>query len=497
MIVPGIIFLLLLFSALYLFWNGLHRDAYTQSLVVLMLLSVSLKCYASYDRFLHCWDERYHALVAKNLMHHPLQPLLYRNPVLPYDFTNWTINHVWLHKQPLTLWCMAISMKLFGVSEWAIRIPSILCSTLGIVLVYRICASIFDRKAALFSSFLFAVNGLIIELASGRAATDHPDIFFLFFILLGIWSSVRFAERGRFIWAISGGLATGAALLCKWFPGLIVLPVSLVLIRNNRQFSNRQVIAYGTVLCSVAAVVFLPWQIYIQRYFPAEADWERQYNLRHFLAALEGQGAPWYYFIDRIRIDYGELVYIPIVWIIYQYYNSPRNNHFLALIFWFAIPLVFFSLAATKMQAYMLIASPALFMVTGAWYAKIDAWHPPEKYKWLRFGLLLALFLLPVRYCVERIKPFSRESRQPRWVTDLKGWDQKENSNALLFGYAAPIEAMFYTNATVYAALPPKIVLDSLSGAGYDVFVYDKGDLSDSLQRDDALQFVSFAAPPY
>ncbi len=40
---------------------------------------------------LHDWDERYHALVAKNMIEQPFKPMLYKNPVLPYDYKDWDL----------------------------------------------------------------------------------------------------------------------------------------------------------------------------------------------------------------------------------------------------------------------------------------------------------------------------------------------------------------------------------------------------------------------
>src|SRR5436309_1269279 len=95
-----------------------------------------LRAYAGADLFLHPWDERYHALVAKHLAAHPLLPTLYDRALLPYDYRNWRANGVWLHKPPLALWLMAASLRLCGVNDWTLRLPSVLLSTLAILLTY-------------------------------------------------------------------------------------------------------------------------------------------------------------------------------------------------------------------------------------------------------------------------------------------------------------------------------------------------------------------------
>ncbi|MCC6768002.1 MAG: glycosyltransferase family 39 protein [Bacteroidia bacterium] len=144
-------------------WKRASRNDYTISLILLMLGGIVLRLYTAADLYLHPWDERYHALVAKHLMSHPLLPTLYEHPVLPFDYTSWTSNHVWVHKQPLPLWTMAISMSVFGVNELALRLPSVVLSTIGIGLTFFIASYIFSKKLAWLAAFFFSINGLIIE----------------------------------------------------------------------------------------------------------------------------------------------------------------------------------------------------------------------------------------------------------------------------------------------------------------------------------------------
>jgi 4-amino-4-deoxy-L-arabinose transferase-like glycosyltransferase len=128
----------------YLFsWKYWRKDNYKIAILLIVICGLALRIYTSTDFFLHSWDERYHALVAKNLIQHPLTPTLYDNPVLPYDYRNWKANHIWLHKQPLPVWTIAASMRLFGVNEIALRLPSIILSTIGILLTFLICSHFF------------------------------------------------------------------------------------------------------------------------------------------------------------------------------------------------------------------------------------------------------------------------------------------------------------------------------------------------------------------
>ena len=130
-----------MFAAAVLFWISYRlasRHRFHSAALTIALAAVLIRAYAGADLALHPWDERYHALVAKNLIANPLVPTLRLDPVLDYDFRNWESNHVWLHKPPLALWMQAASMRVFGVSEWPMRFPSLLVSTLSVVTTYGI-----------------------------------------------------------------------------------------------------------------------------------------------------------------------------------------------------------------------------------------------------------------------------------------------------------------------------------------------------------------------
>ena len=108
------------------------------SLITLFLGCLSLSVYmAGMDHFLHFWDEEFHALVAKSMLDNPFKPMLYAHPVLDYDYRDWQHNSIWLHKQPLFLWQMAWSLKLFGFNEVAVRLPSAFMLALLVFPIYR------------------------------------------------------------------------------------------------------------------------------------------------------------------------------------------------------------------------------------------------------------------------------------------------------------------------------------------------------------------------
>jgi hypothetical protein len=105
-----------------------------------------------------------------------------------------------------------------------------------------------------------------------------------------------------------------------------------------------------------------------------------------------------------------------------------------------------------------------------------------HKPKWLFNLILILLIAFPIRYAIERIKPFEKRERNPAWVTDLKNLNDEKISNGVLFNYDKPIEAMFYTNLTVYPNIPDKNVISDLIEKGYTVIINDNGNIPDDIK---------------
>lgn len=446
---------------------------------LLMLGGFSLRLFASADFFLHPWDEAFHALASKHMIWHPLVPTLYDTPLLPYDYRNWTGNYIWVHKQPLPLWTMAVSMFLFGVNEIALRLPSVILTTLGIGLTFYIGSYFFNKKVGYMAALFYAINGLIIEMTAGRVPTDHIDDFFLFFVEASVFFSILFSRKKGIIYNILTALALGCAILSKWLPALIVLPIWLLILIDSKNFSIKAIVFHFITLLIITSCVFMPWQIYIRHAFPVEAAWEAGYNMKHIMEVLDKQGGPIYYYLDKIRINYGELIYLPLIWLIWTTFKNIYDLKRAAIFIWFFIPVFFFSLIKTKMQGYILFACPAIFISAAAfWHVLLE--HKESllsgkvALKWFYNLILLLLIALPVRYGIERVKLFKKD-RNPQWVLDLKNMEQRKIPKGVLFNYEKPIDAMFYTDLTVYPFTPDRNTIDILVQKGYTVMINDNG----------------------
>jgi 4-amino-4-deoxy-L-arabinose transferase-like glycosyltransferase len=123
-------------------------------------------------------------------------------------------------KPPMFVWLEAISMAIFGVSDFAARFPSALLGFGGILLIYFIARELTASYWAPVWAMMILFSTHTFMRFSMRAMTDAPFAFFfelaVFFYLVGL-------RRNRFF--VLCGLAISFAVLMRSFLGLIPLGV--------------------------------------------------------------------------------------------------------------------------------------------------------------------------------------------------------------------------------------------------------------------------------
>lgn len=344
----------------------MQRNPFPAWLQVLLLTAIAfaLRCYmASLDPYLHKWDERFHALVARNMMDNPFVPMLRKGQLLPYDYRQWVMNTIWLHKQPLFLWQIALSLKLFGISTFALRLPSIIMGTLMVPMLYDLCRQLrTSHFTAITAAAMHACCFYHLELVSGNVGMDHNDVAFAFYVLASIWAYACYVRKRTWRWIVLIGVFAGCAILCKWLVGLVVYAgwavALLYSIREKGFWKN----SYH-LLCSllVTVIVVLPWQIYTLIRFPVEAKYELTYSGRHLWEPMEGHGGDWMYYFKFFPQYFGDTVYwlIPAGIVLMICSGRLERRISIAVCSIFLLVVVFFSfIAQTKILAYLMPVVP-------------------------------------------------------------------------------------------------------------------------------------------
>ena len=370
-------------------------------LIALGGFSISLFLCLS-DPFLHIWDEQFHAVVAKNMLGNPFKPMLLQDPVLPYNYKNWTSNHIWLHKQPLFLWQIALSFKLFGISIFSLRLPSIIMTTLMVFPVYRIGKIVSGKQTGIFAAVLLTGSHFIYQLNSGRIATDHNDVAFLFYVSLSIWAWFEKENSEKKYWIILIGLFSGAAILNKWLVGLLVYSawgLYILLFKENRK--NLKLYSELLLSLAVTAIVALPWQLYILYRFPKESLYEFKFNTLHFTETIEGHAGGFMYHFNNIEKLYGtDFQYVILVALIIFLISQVKIKYKFVIVVWIFIVYTFYSFAATKLSAFTIIVAPLVYIIVAHFLSQIVIWlgmiHISPRFRKIAvksFGIALIFFM--------------------------------------------------------------------------------------------------------
>lgn len=457
-----------------------HR--YTISVLFFVFAGFLLRFYCASDPLVHQWDERFHALVAKNMLDNPFVPKLYAQAILPFDYKYWYENEIWLHKQPLPLWTMAMSLKIFGINALAIRLPSILLSSLAIWLVFLVGRMLYAEKIGAIAALFCSINGLVIELSAGRVATEHIDVFFFVLVLISVYYVLKNKISQKRYFLVVAGIFCGLAILTKWLPALIILPIYVVLNFKNK---TKRTILFDLSLIIIAAIIIaLPWQLYAYNYFTKEYLWSQHFNYLHFTEGLDGHGQAWWYFLDKIRITVNEFIYFALILLIYyNIKNRLRANDFIIAL-WIFIPLFVFSVAKTKMQGYLLFSFPAYFICLALFIDFILN----NIHKRISYIIITLPFILAFRFGIERIKPFKNQTTENAVLSALQNLNVPEKS--VIFNSPCAIEMMFYAPCTAYRGLPDSAKIASLIAQKYTVFCFDNGKIPQEIKAIQGLNML-------
>src|SRR5665647_1354434 len=184
-------------------------------------------------------------------------------------------------KPPLSFWLSAASIKLFGVNEFAARLPSFLCGLLVAWLVWDWVARRSNREAIyavalLLSSSLFFV-------AAGAVMTDMVLALGCFLTMRGFWLGLHgTAKEKRFErWFLFIGVGVG--LLAKGPIALVLsgLPIMIwTLAKSNFTAVWRGLPWFRGILLTL--IISLPWYLIAEahtlgflNYFIIGEHWHR------------------------------------------------------------------------------------------------------------------------------------------------------------------------------------------------------------------------------
>lgn len=173
-------------------------------------------------------------------------------------------------KPPLSTWVSAISMTLFGINEFAARLPNLLIMIGAIAMIGVWVARKWGRDAGLVSA-LFMSSMLLIDVAAGTVMTDIVLMFCTTWTLIAFW---EVKQTGSKLWGYLLFASCGVGLLAKG-PVAIVLPgipIFFWALWERQLWASIKCLPWvGGILLMLA--IALPWYLLAEHRTPGFLDY--------------------------------------------------------------------------------------------------------------------------------------------------------------------------------------------------------------------------------
>jgi hypothetical protein len=280
--------------------------------------------------------------------------------------TPWANGIPYAQHPPLLYWAVACSFGLFGISDWAARLP-IALATLGILIatfslgrrLFRAPTAAFYSTLALITSYgLFLFGHLLLR-----------DVFLCLWTTLALnffWRSLT-QEKHRLSSAVFFGVACGLGVLTQGLPG-VLFPVVIALLYLLATGQTRHLLRWQFLpgLLVFLAIV-LPWHIASQ--------------IASGHARLEVLMPPWQGGRVPLLIFWPLLLLWIAPWCVFSIRSlripsspdpEPRRQARLFCLLWIAVVLVFFSFTA-RQEYNVLSALPPMALLAGGWLAEDES----------------------------------------------------------------------------------------------------------------------------
>jgi 4-amino-4-deoxy-L-arabinose transferase-like glycosyltransferase len=283
-----------------------------------------------------------------------------------------------LDKPIFFYWLVALSYKVFGVSEWTARVPSAVAAAGCVLLIYAFVSKFFGAWEALWSGLILVTSAEFFLLAR----IVIVDMSLTFFITLSLcclyWAShTADASQRRLLYlAMYAGMGTGTlvkGLVGVVLPGMIIVAF-LLLTRQWSKLRKMDLVVGGILFF----LIVVPWYVLVElrnpgylRYFLWEEHFVRFFS-PHF-----HRSQPWYYFLIVLAVGFLPWTFL-LPHVVLSQWKSRQDEPTLFLLLWAVLPLLFFSFSDSKLPPYIVPLYPPLAAMAGVTIVKTLSDHFPR-----------------------------------------------------------------------------------------------------------------------
>lgn len=280
-----------------------------------------------------------------------------REMIMTGDYTHVQINYeTFWEKPPFFFWLQVICMKIFGINEFASRLPNALTGIATMLTLYAMGRKLENRKFAWIWMLTYA--GSVLPHFYFRTGIIDP--VFNLFIFVSIWFVYRLTlltseqAKERLKFAAYAGFFAGMAVLTKGPVGLLVVLLSvgvyMIVARKFWALNIKEWVLFFVLVGAVSIAWFGYELITNGPFFLQEFI---VYQIRLFKTQDAGHGGPFYYHALVILFGCFPMSYFAFLGIRNNTDDAQaRKQMRLWSIISFLVVLVLFSIVKTKIVHY-------------------------------------------------------------------------------------------------------------------------------------------------
>ena len=262
-----------------------------------------------------------------------------------------------LDKPVLYFWMQAASIRVFGASESAVRLPGTIMALAGALAVGWLARAMFSTAVAAWAAVCYAT--MLLPFAVSIAPLHDLVMVPLVTVAVGAFRHARHASStsGLVRWSLVAGVALGLSILGKGLTGVGLVGGGVAVWLLWTRALSWRLVAVGAVAVALAALIAWPWYAAMEHAVPGYLHY---FFMERHVAGVTGDtqrhaGRPFWY-------------YAPILlagtwpWLIYATQRARRRftDDERLLVCWFLVDIAVLSLAGSKLATYVLPALPAV-----------------------------------------------------------------------------------------------------------------------------------------
>lgn len=318
-----------------------------------------------------------------------------REMIVSKDYLRMQINYrpFW-EKPPLFIWLQVISMKTFGINEFAARFPNAMAGVITLIALYYTGKRIVNERLAIWWVILYTATWLPhFYFKSGII----DPIFNLFIFLAFV--QVYFIKYGqnKYLHSLLSGVFLGLAVMTKGPVAILIASLSFTTyLIVNKGFKGYRLLHILTIAIATLLTTSLWFGVEILQHGFWFVNEFITYQIRLFKTEDAGHGGPFFYHFIVLLVGC-----FPAAPFLFQYFKKQRAENtqqadftkWMWIMFW--VVLLLFSIVKTKIVHYSsLCYFPLAFLAALQLYRIAEgqvSLLKPVKITLIVIGIILAI----------------------------------------------------------------------------------------------------------